>query len=207
MWRETTITGASLVFALGLVTISGVVPVVGHSDDDVVEEVEEVEVVAESPVGAVPSDAAFNSSFSLSRVIGRNHPALVHIAIGMLVALVLVELLSMIRPGLDMGKSGMVLSIVTAFSFIPAAVSGLIRAGEVFADRPPSPLMLEHRNLMIAAFSACLAAAVIRWVKKDALKGKLRLLYLGLVVLSLLLTGLGGHHGGQLVYGENYLPY
>jgi uncharacterized membrane protein len=150
---------------------------------------------------------AEQNTFTLSKIIGRNHPALVHIPIGMLVGLLLVELLSIIRPGLDTGKAGLVLSASTALSFVPAAVSGLLRTQELFADREPSPLLIEHRNLMIAAFVVVIGAAVIRVVKRAGLEGTPRFAYLMLVILSLVLVGLGGHHGGQLVYGESYLPY
>jgi len=200
MLSQTTILGAVLCFGIAFASLV-VTPVVCRGDDDAVEEVEDVEVVTPD-VSNIGQDA-----FTLSKVIGRNHPALVHIPIGMLIALLLVELVPIIRPGLDMGKAGLLLSPFTALSFIPAAVSGLIRAQEVFADREPSPLLLEHRNLMIAAFSAILAASVICFVKRAGLKGTLRLVYLALIVVSLILVGLGGHHGGQLVYGEDYLPY
>ena len=200
MLRETKILGTLLCFGIAFAFLSAV-PVVCRGNDDAVEDVEEVEVVNPD------ASNAGQDTFTLSKVIGRNHPALVHLPIGMLAALLLVELASVIRPTLDMGKAGLLLALFTALSFIPAAISGLIRAKEVFANSDPSPLLLEHRNLMIAAFVFILGAAALRIAKRKGLDGPLRLAYLALILISLILAGLGGHHGGQLVYGEGYLPY
>lgn len=204
MSRSQLTVGRSLVLAISF-AIAAEVPVRAAGDDDAVEEVEDVEVVGQTPAGGDAGDSG--AGLGMTQIIGRNHPAAVHIPIGMLMALCLIELLTLIRPGLEMGKSGMVLAVATALSFLPAAVSGFLRASEVFAGGEPTPLLLEHRNLMIAAFTLFLISLGLRVAKKDQLNGAIRYVYLALLLVSLVLVGVGGHHGGQLVYGESYLPY
>jgi uncharacterized membrane protein len=196
--------GAALVLAL----FFGVsIPGRALGDDDAVEEVEEVEVLAESPALKSASAQDGGTGYTVLQIIGRNHPAAVHIPIGMLIAVCLIELLSVVRPGLDLGKSEVILSAATALGFVLAAVTGLLRASEVFANREIAPLLIEHRNVMIAAFAIFLLSLAPRFAKKDRLHGAARYVYLALLFASLLLTGVGGHYGGQLVYGESYLPY
>jgi uncharacterized membrane protein len=205
MSRSQLTIGMSLIFAISFAIAAGV-PVPATGDDDGVEEVENVEVVGQTPAGGA-SEGSGGANLGLMQIIGRNHPAAVHIPIGMLIALCLIEFLALIRPGWEMGKSGMVLSVATALSFIPAAISGFLRASEVFAGGEPTPLLIEHRNIMIAAFTIFLVSLGLRVAKKDRLNGAIRYVYLALLAVSLVLVGIGGHHGGQMVYGESYLPY
>jgi uncharacterized membrane protein len=188
-----------LVFSFSVTAVS----ISARGAEEVIEEAGEVEVVAQTPVDA----KAALPSFTVMQVIGRNHPALVHFPIGLVIAVCLIEFLSFIRPGLDMGKSGLVLSIFTVLSFLAAAVSGFIRAGEVFAGRTASELLVEHRLYMIVAASIFTVSLAIRAIKKDQLNGWIRYAFLLLLAASALLTAIGGHHGGQLVYGDTYLPY
>jgi len=169
------------------------------------ENIDDVEVV-DSVDAVSANEGASETPFTLAQIIGRNHPATVHLPIGLMLGVLLLEVLALLFTRLPLGKSGLVLSIATLTSFIPAALSGWLRSQEVYTGEAPK-LFFEHRNLMIGAAVVFTASLVLRLVKRDALDGKLRFVYLGLVVLSVLLIALGGHHGGQLVYGEGFLPY
>ena len=171
----------------------------------VVEEAEVVESV--EAVDSVDGSVSEGPSFSLLQIVGRNHAAAVHIPIGLIMGVLLIELLGLFFPRVPLGKSGLVLSLATVASFIPASISGWMRSNELFANSEAPSLFFEHRNLMIAALFLFTVSVVLRVAKKDALEGVARWLYLGLLLISVALIAAGGHHGGQLVYGEHFLPY
>ena len=173
------------------------------SNIETVEIIEEVEVIEE----VTAENVAVDEGFGLAQVIGRNHPASVHLPIGFIIAVCILELLALLFPSIELGKAGLVMSLATVASFFPAIVTGWLRAGELFATREAPDLFFEHRNLMIAASVVFTISALFRILKKDNLTGVSRFIYLVLLLLSLVIIGLGGHHGGQLVYGENFLPY
>lgn len=172
---------------------------------DDVEVLDDVEVVGSGDVQADTGDGG--ASFTLRQIIGRNHAALVHLPIGLLMGVLLLELLFLFAPSIPLGKSRLVLAIATGASFLTAGLSGFLRAGEMFAENPPPELLFEHRNLMIGAAILFAVALIQRIIRKDDLRGACRWVQLGLLVAAALLAAAGGHHGGQLVYGENFLPY
>jgi uncharacterized membrane protein len=172
--------------------------------EEPVEVVEEVEVVEAVEVVDTGGDGA---GFTFQQLIGRNHPALVHLPIGLLMGVLLLELLALFFPSLPLGRSPMVLSLAALASFFPAAVSGFVRSSELFANTEAPSMFFEHRNLMIGAAVLLAAAVAIRLAKRDNLEGIVRWVHLVLIILAVLLTAVGGHHGGQLVYGESFLPY
>jgi uncharacterized membrane protein len=173
-----------------------------------VERVEEVTVIETvEVVDAQGGREAEEGGFTLLQIIGRNHAAAVHIPIGLLVGVLLLELIALLFPKVPLGRSGLILSLATTAGFIPAALSGFVRSSELFTHAEAPEIVFEHRNLMIAAIALFTVALVLRLVRKDSLEGALRTVYLALVLLAAVLMAAGGHHGGQLVYGERFLPY
>ncbi len=173
---------------------------------DDVEVLDNVEVVGSGAGGQTDSGEG-GASFPLRQIVGRNHAALVHLPIGLIMGVLLLELLALFFPKIPLGRSRLVLAIATGAGFLAAGLTGFLRAGEMFAANPAPELLFEHRNLMIAAASLFTLALVQRIVRKDDLRGACRWIQLGLLVVAALLVAAGGHHGGQLVYGENFLPY
>ncbi len=171
-------------------------------DSDGVEDVEDVQVVDVGDVGA-----AAETKLSFVQILGRNHAAVVHLPIGFLFALCLVEAVRLARKKSNLDSAGKLLSVAAVLSFIPAAVTGLLRSKELYSETPAPHIFFEHRNLMIAAAAVLLVATVLRLVQKEFLTGKKRVLYLVLLAASLALVVVGAHHGGMLVYGEQFLPY
>ncbi len=167
---------------------------------EVVETVEDIETVDTSGTDE-------DSGFSVVKIIARNHAASVHLPIGLMMGVLLLELFALVFNKIPVGQSGLILSIATLASFVPAALSGWLRSKEIYASSEAPALFFEHRNLMISAAVVFFCSVVLRLLKKDAISGRIRLVYLGLVVMSVVLVVLGGHHGGQLVYGEAFLPY
>lgn len=168
-----------------------------------VEDVEAVEIVEE--IEALPGEES--NDFGLLQIVGRNHPALVHIPIGFVLAVVLIELLTLLFPRIDPGRSGFILSLATVVSFLPAIISGWLRSLELFATVEAPMIFLEHRNMMILGSIVFTVGTLLRIFRRDQLEGATRVIYLALLILSLVLVALGGHHGGELVYGEDFLPY
>ena len=171
---------------------------------DAVEVVEDIETVETANV--IENDRA-DTVLSSAQLVGRNHPAMVHLPIGLMIGVLLLTLTATFFPTIPIGRSGWILSTATWFSFLPASVSGWLRAAEVYPQ--PSPLLLEHRNLMIGSLVVFTISLGLRLrYKADALRQtKLWYPYLLLLLLSVGLIIAGGHHGGQLVYGESFLPY
>ena len=48
---------------------------------------------------------------------------------------------------------------------------------------------------------------IIRLARRNKLEGALRWIYLLLLIIASVVVGFGGHLGGQLVYGEQHLPF
>jgi uncharacterized membrane protein len=170
--------------------------------EEPVEEIENVEVVDVQDASA--SDV---KPLSFLQIVGRNHAAAVHLPIGFLFALCFVEILRLASKKSTLETCGYALSIGAALSFVPAAITGMLRATEIFEGRDAPELFFEHRNLMIAAAAVFLVSLGLRFAKKNELKGKFQIAYLSLLGIALVLAAVGAHHGGVLVYGENFLPY
>jgi uncharacterized membrane protein len=189
---------APVIFALGIAAFFWVLP---FASAETAGE-ESIEIVEVQDV----SDSA-GSPLSFLQIVGRNHAAAVHLPIGLLVALFLIEAFHVASPKKQLHQCGFILCIAAAVSFLPALVTGMLRSGELFAGQDAPHIFLEHRNLMVFSFAVLLLSLVLRIVKKNALVGKIRIVYLLLLAISLVSAVSGAHHGGMLVYGENFLPY
>jgi uncharacterized membrane protein len=177
---------------------------------EVIEVIEEVDVVPAGeggPGAAAGGGGAGEQRMSLAEVAARMHPALVHLPIAWLLLLLLLDLL-----GVGLGREpfravGPWVGVLTALSFLPAAVTGLLRQNYPPYDRIADPLLLTHRNLMLTVAGVTLAAVGLRLARRNRLGGAWRWAYLALVAGAAALVTIAGHLGGKLVFGENYLPF
>ena len=64
-----------------------------------------------------------------------------------------------------------------------------------------------HRNMMFLTFGLTLVAFAWRWKRKGELSGAALRGYLALMALAAAFMSFGGHLGGELVYGEDFLPW
>lgn len=162
-----------------------------HADDDV----EEVDV---TPAIVTPVQKTAPPS-----LLGKLHPLTVHIPIGWLLLLLLVELAALRWQWLlDVGAP---FALLTVAAFVPALVTGFLRAQSMapaVAER-----VLQHRNMMLLAAGALLVATITRWARRKHFAGGPRVVYLFLLLLAVAFLSLGGHLGGELVFGEGYLPF
>ena len=67
--------------------------------------------------------------------------------------------------------------------------------------------IIKHRNVMLAALGCTVVALVLRLWRKNQLAGAVYYAYLGFLLVATALMSLGGHLGGKLVFGEDYLPF
>lgn len=166
---------------------------------DEIEEVEAVEAVPTVQTGAPAKEGALGT-------VGKLHPLLVHFPIAWLLLLGLVDGLTFgLRRG-HWARAGLWLLALAVLSAIPAVVTGLLRADHV-QDPKLIEELVEHRNLALMTLGAAALALALRVIRRNELSGLYRLLYLALIVGAMGLVIATGHHGGMLVYGENYLPF
>ncbi|MBN2340951.1 MAG: hypothetical protein JXX29_07180 [Deltaproteobacteria bacterium] len=168
-----------------------------------VEEVEEVETVDDvQTVDTASATAAHSADDAGANILGRLHPAFVHLPLGLLVALLIFEWRTLGRVS---GPATVWLWAAAAASFVPAAMSGFLRAQEMIS-LGGQPDVASHRSWMFVAFGMLVAAAVVRW-RTSSESRKFRwaaLLVLGLAVAA---AFFGAHLGGKLVYGPDFLPF
>jgi uncharacterized membrane protein len=171
------------------------------SADDAVETVETVDEV--TPVATASAAGESGVVGASKRLLGRLHPLLVHFPIAWLVLLVLVDLATFVlrRPWQTFGY---LLGIGVALSVIPVVATGLLRMASMGATGELFDLLIEHRNLALAASTVVLVAVGLRAVRRNQLAGWARHVYLALILVATALISSAAHHGGMAVYGKDY---
>lgn len=161
-----------------------------------IEELEEIEVAA---VEVADPGAR--------EVVGRLHPALVHLPIAWLLLWLLVEILVV-----GLGRERLVacrlgLGALTVGSFLPASLSGFLRAAELEAlGASPAPLE-GHRLWMLVAAGLALACLGARLLGRRGGRRALEPAVLAGLALAAAALAWGAHLGGRMVHGEGYLPF
>lgn len=134
------------------------------------------------------------------RFLGRFHPSLVHLPIGILLAVVAIEVGA--RWPRFSGARGAVplLLLVGAWSALAAGIVGLLLAGP---DHDADALWWHKRlGLAVAVFAVVAYALAQRRSGPEANLGRA---YPAALVLTALALLFGGHLGGELTHGEGYL--
>ena len=158
-----------------------------------------------SALAAVVSTGAFfalGHGPTLLPFVGRFHPLLVHLPIGVLLLAVTIEVLGFgsdrRRERLDAAMST-VLGFLVASAVVAFAMGLLLgRAGDY-----PQKLLAKHRTLtFVSVLGACATLASFAAHKGKSLPRGLYRAVLGLTVGAM---SLGGHVGGSLSRGEGYL--
>ncbi len=142
-------------------------------------------------------------------LLGRMHPALVHFPIAWVFLLVVAEAAALLTGRDDLSRAGFPLLVLACLSFVPAALTGFLRASSMGDDPAFRALMVPHRNMNVAAAVLCVAALVLRTALRErfSARGKGRWSYLLLVAGAGALLLVSGHLGGKMVFGPNYLPF
>lgn len=126
---------------------------------------------------------------------GRLHPLVLHTPIGFAIALVLLEILFLIRRKPLSRDIRAPLAWLTAASAVLAVASGLLLHEEGGYDAQTVQL---HQWLSIAVGVCCLAAAVAQQIKRTKA-------YALALVAAMALIIPAGHFGATMTHGENFL--
>ena len=160
-------------------------------------------------------DESLSSGFGAGRIelpvdssdlISRFHPVVVHLTIGWLFLLLIVDLMTFLGRMTELRRAGPLLLLATILSAIPSLLTGLMREDYVSGFFKQQLVGL-HENVMFAMIAACVLALIVRVRARNRLKGGPAALYLLLIVTAVFLVAIGGHLGAKMVYGPNYLPF
>jgi uncharacterized membrane protein len=190
-------TWLALTLVLGAASLN-----LAQADAGGVEGIEEVTEVTEVPAVKTPGQVA-----SAFKVIGRIHSALVHVPIGWLTLLLLLDLATFLLKRADFERVGVYVLIGTVLSFFPAIAAGFLRMDELTGDVNVPALMTLHRNLILLMATLTAVALMLRLFKRNQLRGFWKVSYISLIFAAVLLISVAGHVGGKLVFGENFLPF
>ncbi|MFT5477427.1 MAG: putative membrane protein/mono/diheme cytochrome c family protein [Planctomycetota bacterium] len=155
-------------------------------------------VQVQDAASAVEETSATDAAVDWLELLGRMHPALVHLPIGMVCAVALIELFGfgeMPRRYVIMRRAALVVAMLSACT---TATSGwfLGQPGDYDAD-----ILYWHRWLSIAVAVMLVLATLADLFSWHGFFRRLAvLLAVGLVVVT-------GHQGGSLTHGPNYLTH
>ncbi len=170
----------------------------------IADQLSKLEDKATKPEGA--EVARESQPLSFITIIGRLHPLIVHFPIGWFMLLLLVEGVALIRDSATLRDLGFPLLGLTILATLPAVTTGLLDAATDL-DEAPAAILLWHRNLNIGFSLLLIIAAILRWASRPRLLGSRKLAYIGLLLVAGGLLFTAGHFGGEMVYGEDYLPF
>lgn len=176
------------------------------SADGDAEDIEGVETI-ETVTPVEPAGAGHrHQENGFWAVAGKLHPLLVHFPIAYVLLLLLVELVGWRNQAVGWQRAGAWLGLMTVIAVVPAVVTGLLRASSLTGQ--PDPDVVLHRNLMLGVTAAVGLAALLRlWRGDQRFSGGWRGIYLLLLLAAAALVTVGGHVGGEIVYGHDYLPF
>ena len=140
----------------------------------------------------IPLDGTVNNTFAF--FIGRFHPIILHLPIGGLVALFVMEIINSYQPKLNLDSACSILLWFSVVTVIPSAILGFILASSGNYD---DELLNLHKWL------GWLTALVCVWLLYFKLKSKKT--YKVLLYTNVILLLVAGHFGGQLTHGKDYL--
>ena len=140
----------------------------------------------------IPLDGTVNNTFAF--FIGRFHPIILHLPIGGLIALFVMEIINSYRPQLNLDSACSILLWFSVVTVIPSAVLGFILASSGNYD---DELLNLHKWL------GWLTALVCVWLLYFNSKSKK--IYKVLLYANVIFLSVAGHFGGQLTHGKDYL--
>ena len=136
--------------------------------------------------------------FFLAIHIGRLHPLLVHLPIGILLLAFLLELLNLRRPSEQNNNNLRLILAIAAISALVSLGSGWLLGEDGSYDES---LLNWHRWMAIALTISTVALYFL----KGAHASWARRLYFPFFIVALVLLSITGHLGGSLTHGEDYL--
>lgn len=131
--------------------------------------------------------------------LGRFHVLMLHIPIGIIVAVLVLELLSRKEKYRQLQSAAAFLWMSAAVSAVLTVILGYMHFAEGGFDGPSA---LQHRNFGTALALIITVVAVLR---ASQFAPNYRPVFLPAAVLLFLITSMTGHYGGNLTHGSTYL--
>lgn len=130
--------------------------------------------------------------------IGRFHPVMVHLPIGILIAAISLEVLSHVKGFKKVRRSVKALLVLGFASALVSSATGLLHAESGEFDES---LLVSHRALALVVTFFSLVAILLHGKKKK----EFRLGYFIIMFALAILIILAGHSGGSITHGTEYL--
>ena len=141
-------------------------------------------------------------SDNLFKFAGRLHPVTLHIPIGTISVLFLLEVFSLFMRRRSLVAGKMVVLAFTVITLAVAACTGLLLA-KTGGDE--GELLSDHRQQGLILAGLVASAAFFRLVFYASNKGVAMLVYIVLLICSMGVMALAGHSGGSLTHGTTFL--
>lgn len=140
----------------------------------------------------------------LQPFLGRFHPLIVHLPIGVLLLAGAVEVLSRTRRFADRGLDRLMPVIlgIGALTTIAAIVTGNLLS---WSGEYDPVLVGRHQQWGTVLGLASVLATIGAWWRSSAAGRAPQMLYGASIIATLVLVTLTGHYGGSLTHGETYL--
>ena len=148
----------------------------------------------------VPLDGTVDSTFVF--FVGRFHPLLLHLPIGSLIILFIMEVINSLRPKLNLESACNLLLWFSVISIIPTVLLGVLLGSNGSYD---DELLNTHKWLGWLTALVCVWMLVIRQKKSSGNKHFFARYYKLFLFVNVTLLSLAGHYGGHLTHGEDYL--
>ncbi|UCS95262.1 DUF1592 domain-containing protein [Echinicola marina] len=132
--------------------------------------------------------------------LGKLHPLLVHLPIGVLIALFVLELAQYFSPSLGLKSACTLLLWLAVITSIPTVIVGALLAG---SGGYGSDVMVWHKWLGLGTALISTWLLALRYDIDE--KGKPLSSYRFLLLVNILFLSATGHYGGSLTHGSNYL--
>ncbi|HXZ24586.1 MAG TPA: DUF2231 domain-containing protein [Nitrospiria bacterium] len=128
------------------------------------------------------------------------HPLTVHFPIALLFTSVFFDLLGMLTDNNNFRQTGWWLLILGLIGGTVAAGIGMWTEEQIEAMGVPEAAVDRHEAFAVTTMIVFAVLAVIRWWRRGRWSARDRVVYLSVAMAGLLLLGITGFYGGELVY-------
>lgn len=128
------------------------------------------------------------------------HPLTVHFPIALLFTSVFFDLLGILTEKKQLSQTGWWLLILGLVGGAVAAGFGMWTEEQVEASGVPEAAVDRHEAFALTTLAVFAALAVVRWRMRARWSSRDRVMYLCVAMVGLLLLGITGFYGGELVY-------
>lgn len=136
---------------------------------------------------------------------GKLHVLLVHFPIALALAAALADILWTVRRRDFLRHAAFYCIILAALGAIPTVIAGDALLESMNLTGELHEIAETHEALGITTMCVLCAAAVLRAIRRNQLKGWWLAGYGVLIFAAVVLVSLTGHFGGQIAFGVNYL--